>query len=59
MERHHWRWTDFRRWLDHPTGHWRPITAGGTELRRIEAIPVTRYRYRGSKIPSPWPAEQA
>ena len=29
--------------------------AGETELRRIDAIPVTRYRYRGSKIPSPWP----
>ena len=27
--------------------------SGGTELRPIAAIPVTRYRYRGSQIPSP------
>ena len=55
MERHHWRWKDVRRRFTTPTGRWLPITAGETELRRIEAIPVTRYRYRGSKIPSPWP----
>jgi hypothetical protein len=24
-----------------------------TELQSIAAIPVTRYRYRGSKIPAP------
>jgi RNA-directed DNA polymerase len=53
-ERHHWRWTDVRRWLTTPTGRWLPITAGETELRPIAAIPVTRYRYRGSKIPNPW-----
>jgi RNA-directed DNA polymerase len=53
-ERHHWRWTDVRRRYATPSGHWLPITAGGTELRRIAAIPVTRYRYRGSKIPNPW-----
>ncbi|WP_329474530.1 group II intron reverse transcriptase/maturase [Kribbella sp. NBC_01484] len=53
-QRHHWRWTDVRRWLTTPTGHWRPITAGEIELRRIAAIPVTRYRYRGGKIPNPW-----
>ena len=40
--------------VHHPTGRWLPITAGEIELRRIAAIPVTRYRYRGSKIPSPW-----
>src|SRR5262249_34217359 len=39
-----------------PWGRWLPITAGGTELRKIAAIPVTRYRYRGTKIPSPWAA---
>jgi RNA-directed DNA polymerase len=59
MERHHWRWKDVRRWLVGPSGSWRPITAGGTELRPIAAIPVTRYRYRGSQIPSPWTAEPA
>jgi RNA-directed DNA polymerase len=53
-ERHHWSWKDIRAWLTTPTGRWRPISAGETELRRIAAIPVTRYRYRGSKIPNPW-----
>ena len=55
MERHHWRWKEFRRRHTTPAGRWLPITGGQTELRRIDAIPVTRYRYRGSKIPSPWP----
>ncbi len=58
-ERHHWKWADVRRWLVGPTGHWRSIAAGGTELRPIAAIPVYRYRYRGSQIPSPWTAEPA
>jgi RNA-directed DNA polymerase len=55
MERHHWGWTEFRRRHTTPEGRWIPITGGRTELRRIDAVPVTRYRYRGSKIPSPWP----
>jgi RNA-directed DNA polymerase len=53
-ERHHWRWKDVRRQFTTPTGRWLPITAGEIELRRIAAIPVIRYRYRGSKIPGPW-----
>ncbi len=53
-QRHHWGWTDVRRRLTTPTGRWLPITADGIELRKISAIPVTRYRYRGSKIPTPW-----
>jgi RNA-directed DNA polymerase len=52
--RHHWRWKDVRKRFTTPTGRWRPISAGETELRRIAAIPVTRYRYRGNKIPNPW-----
>lgn len=59
MERHHWRWKEIRRRLVTPTGSWRPIAAGEIKLRRIAAIPVTRYRYRGSKIPRPWAAEPA
>jgi RNA-directed DNA polymerase len=55
MQRHHWRWKEFRRRHTTPQGHWLPIAGGRTELQRISAIPVTRYRYRGSKIPSPWP----
>ena len=36
-----------------------PIAADGIELRKISAIPVTRYRYRGSNIPNPWVPETA
>jgi RNA-directed DNA polymerase len=54
--RHRWRWKDVRRQFTTPTGRWLPITVGETELRPIAATPVTRYRYRGSKIPSPWAA---
>jgi RNA-directed DNA polymerase len=59
MERHHWKWKDVRRRFTVLSGRWLPITAGGTELRPIAAIPVTRYRYRGSQIPGPWTAEPA
>lgn len=52
--RHHWRWTDVRRQFTNPIGRWLPITAGEIELRRIAALPVTRYRYRGTTIPNPW-----
>jgi RNA-directed DNA polymerase len=52
--RHHWRWKDVRRHFTAPSGRWLPITAGGIEKRPIAAVPVTRYRYRGSKIPGPW-----
>jgi RNA-directed DNA polymerase len=57
--RHRWKWKDVRRQLTTPDGRWLPITAGTTELRRIAAIPVTRYRYRGTKIPNPWAADPA
>jgi RNA-directed DNA polymerase len=53
-ERHRWRWKDVRRRFTTPTGRWLPVTAGEIELKRIAAIPIIRYRYRGSKIPSPW-----
>jgi RNA-directed DNA polymerase len=56
-ERHHWRWKDVRHRFTTPAGQWLPITAGLVEHKRIAAIPVTRYRYRGSKIPSPWVPE--
>jgi RNA-directed DNA polymerase len=52
--RHHWTWTDVRRQFTDPIGRWLPITAGEIELRRIAALPVTRYRYRGTTIPNPW-----
>jgi RNA-directed DNA polymerase len=59
MVRHHWRWKDVRHRFTDPSGRWLPVTAGNAELRHIAAIPVTRYRYRGSQIPNPWTAEPA
>jgi RNA-directed DNA polymerase len=52
--RHRWKWKDVRRWHVGPTGAWRPISADGIEMFNAAAVPVTRYRYRGTKIPSPW-----
>ena len=49
---HRWRWKDVRRRLTTPDGRWRPITADGIELFNIASVPVTRYRYRGIKIPN-------
>ncbi|GII32959.1 hypothetical protein Pmi06nite_64010 [Planotetraspora mira] len=54
MVRHHWSWKDVRRWLVTPTGRWRPIAADGIELFNMASTPVTRYRWRGSRIPNPW-----
>jgi RNA-directed DNA polymerase len=52
---HRWRWKDVRRNFTTPDGRWtRPVTADGIELFHMGTVPVTRYRYRGSKIPSPW-----
>ena len=56
---HRWRWKDVRRAFTTPDGRWKPITAGGSELFRLEKVPVTRYRYRGNTIPSPWILERA
>jgi hypothetical protein len=52
--RHGWNWGQLRHHLTTATGRWQ-ITAGGAEYFRIEAVTVTRYTYRGNKIPSPWP----
>jgi RNA-directed DNA polymerase len=52
--RHRWKWKDVRRWLTDHTGRWTPISADGIELFNPEAIPITRYRYRGNQIPNPW-----
>jgi RNA-directed DNA polymerase len=51
---HRWSWKDVRRAFTTPEGRWKPVTADGIELFNLEAVPVTRYRYRGSTIPSPW-----
>jgi len=51
---HRWRWTDVRRAFTTPQGRRMPITADGIELLDLQTVPVTRYRYRGGTIPSPW-----
>jgi RNA-directed DNA polymerase len=57
--RHRWKWKDVRQAFTHPNGRWKPITAGGIELFNPAAVPVTRYRYRGSKIPNSWIPDHA
>jgi RNA-directed DNA polymerase len=54
MRLHHGRRKDVRRHLTGPGGRWRWPSADGIELFSLVAVPVTRYIYRGSKIPSPW-----
>jgi RNA-directed DNA polymerase len=49
-----WQWKVVRRHLTGPNGRWTRPTADGIELFNIASVPVTRYRYRGSKIPNPW-----
>jgi RNA-directed DNA polymerase len=51
---HRWRWKDVRRAFTTPQGRWKPVTADGIELFNLGTVPVTRYRYRGNTIPSPW-----
>jgi hypothetical protein len=53
---HRWRWKDVRRAFTTPQGRWKPVTAGGIELFNLEAVRVTRYRYRAT-IPGPWALE--
>jgi RNA-directed DNA polymerase len=56
ISRHRWNWSDVRRRYTTITGRWLPISAHDVELRSIAAIPITRYRWRAARIPSPWPA---
>ena len=51
--RHGWNWGQVRRHLA-VSGRWR-IAADGVEYFRIEGVSVSRYTYRGNKIPTPWP----
>jgi RNA-directed DNA polymerase len=53
--RHHWSWTDVRRRFTTTSGRWVPITAAdGTELFNMASVTVTRYRWRGNRIPNRW-----
>jgi RNA-directed DNA polymerase len=52
--RHRWKWKDVRRWLTDHHGRWKPISADGIEMFNAAAVPIVRYRYRGTKISNPW-----
>jgi RNA-directed DNA polymerase len=54
MRLRRWNWKDVRRHLIGRNGRWTRPTVDGIELFNIASVPVTRYRYRGSKIPNPW-----
>lgn len=62
-------WRRIVRWLrrKNPRANWKQLrrrylpgwwpTEGGVVLFDIGKVAVTRYRYRGSSIPSPWPGD--
>jgi RNA-directed DNA polymerase len=52
--RHRMTWKALRRRIKGPSG-WRPIVVDGVELFNIASVAITRYRWRGTKIPPPWP----
>ena len=56
---HRWKWKAVRKAFTTPDGRWKPVTAGGIELFNLKTVPVTRYRYRGNTIPSPWAPNHA
>jgi hypothetical protein len=37
-----------------PHGRWTRPSADGIELFNLAKARITRYRYRGTKIPNPW-----
>ncbi|WP_452746384.1 group II intron reverse transcriptase/maturase [Streptomyces bluensis] len=54
MALHRWKWKDVRRRFTDHTGRWHKLSADGIELFDLQAVTVTRYRYRGNTIPTPW-----
>ncbi|MFE2972985.1 group II intron maturase-specific domain-containing protein [Streptomyces sp. NPDC059340] len=54
MVLHRWKWKDVRRRLTDHNGRWQRPSADGIELFDLQAVTVSRYRYRGDKIPNPW-----
>lgn len=54
MRLRRWNWKSARRHLIGRNGRWTRPTVDGIELLNIASVPVTRYRYRGTKIPNPW-----
>jgi RNA-directed DNA polymerase len=53
-KRHRWTWRAFRRRFTTPTGRWLPIAADGIALFNPASVTVSRYRYRGERIPNPY-----
>jgi RNA-directed DNA polymerase len=54
-QRHHpISWTEYKRRFLRRHGRRWDITVGGNTLYRPAHVPVTRYRYRGTRIPTPW-----
>ena len=51
---HRWSWADVRRQFTDPSGRWKPLSADGIELFNLATVPITRYRWRGYTIPTPW-----
>ncbi|MEV6318970.1 group II intron reverse transcriptase/maturase [Streptomyces sp. NPDC051776] len=54
MALHRWKWKDVRRRFTDRNGRWQKLSADGIELFDLQAVTVTRYRYRGNTIPTPW-----
>ena len=55
---HRWNGRTLRQRFRSPDGRWKPLSADGIELFDLSAVPVTRYRYRGGAIPTPWALPQ-
>jgi RNA-directed DNA polymerase len=51
---HRWHWGQLCRQFTTTSGRWLPLSADGVELFNPASVTVTRYRYRGNKIPSPY-----
>jgi RNA-directed DNA polymerase len=51
---HRWSWKQVRQAFTTPAGRWKPITADTIELFNMASVTVSRYRYRGNTIPTPW-----
>ncbi|WP_217231301.1 group II intron reverse transcriptase/maturase [Streptomyces anulatus] len=58
MYRFRLTWSAFRRRFKGPNG-WRTLAFDEVRLFNIGSTTVSRYRWRGSRIPSPWPIEIA
>src|SRR4051794_39727745 len=55
---HRWNWKDVRRGHTDHTARWRRRSADGIELFNVASVPITRYWYRGNKIPNPLDSAQ-